>query len=781
MRYRICILALLVLPAVVPAQTLSHWTYVQVDSTRDKWGDYAEPDWLRYFGLAMGDLTNDGFPDILAGRQVYVNPQGELNNKWEKQDLGMNIDGIFVVDVDGDEYGDIVGMALPDVYWLEAEDEGATRWRATKVAEVPATSHVNSQGFTTAQLDGHGPPELLIAGAGNIYALTIPDNPSEGLWPRLLVGKNTSDEGIGTGDLDGDGDIDIAAGRYSEKNQEEPTEVVWFANPGDDSENWETNVVGRSNHAVDRVDVADLNGDKRLDIVIAEERYPGREADGHLFWYENPKAAEDTKWERHLVVTQYSMNNLSVADLDNDGDTDIITSEHKGPTLALQAWSNDGQGNFTQNELDSGKESHLGTQLADLDNDGDLDIVSVGWDQPQYLHVWRNDNAASAIQWKHYSSENNDLPVPNSGGQQTASLATDLDKDGITDFVITERTAAPSVVWYKKNGERWDRMVVEDEALRIEAGSAHYDIDGDGDEDIVFAGESQSNEVWWWANPYPNYSKSWERFTIKKSGSNKHHDQLFGDFDGDDQQELVFWNQQGKALFLAEIPDKPTEAEEWDFHPIYRYNTDSQMEQLGQKGYPGWKDNNEHEGLAKADIDGDGTMDIVGGGRWFKHTGDGEFSENIIDASYVFTRAVAGQIIEGDRPEVVLVVGDGVAPMILYEYREGTWHKKEIVASLSNGHTIDLLDFNQDGHLDVFSAEMRLGEGNPDSKIQILLGDGQGNFNEHIVATGFGVHEGRLVDLDGDGDYDVLGKPYSWKAPRLDVWMNEGSSRPRAN
>ena len=32
-------------------------------------------------------------------------------------------------------------------------------------------------------------------------------------------------------------------------------------------------------------------------------------------------------------------------------------------------------------------------------------------------------------------------------------------------------------------------------------------------------------------------------------------------------------------------------------------------------------------------------------------------------------------------------------------------------------------------------------------------------------------------DFDGDGDLDVLGKPYNWDAPRLDVWINEGPAR----
>ena len=778
------------------ATTSDAWTYIEVDSTRSQWGDFAEPEWLRYFGLAARDVTGDGYQDIAAGRDFYRNPGGNMTGPWKKTDLGLNVDAILMLDVDGDEFGDIIGQALPDIYWLEAEDQAGSSWKATKVGTVPATGHVNSQGFTRADVVAGGKPEILIAGNGDIYSLEIPDNPDQTPWKQQKIGANSSDEGIGTGDIDGDGDIDIAAGRYAEGNaEEEPTQVAWWENPGDGGAEWTSHALGSSNHAVDRVAIADINGDNQADVIVAEERYPGLEPDGNLFWYQRPNDPAQEDWERHRIVTQYSMNNLDVADLDQDGDMDLVTSEHKGPDLSLQLWENDGRGQFTKHVLDQGKESHLGTQLTDLDGDGDLDLMSVGWDQPKFLHVWRNDaprsdtegakngssdsktssSASSQVTWKHYSTEKGDLPVPTSGGQQTASLTVDIDQDSVTDFVITERTSAPSVVWYKKNGERWDRYVVEDEPLRIEAGSAHYDIDGDGDQDIVFAGESQSNEVWWWENPYPDYAsdKAWNRYTIKKSGANKHHDQLFGDFDGDGQEELAFWNQQGKALFVAEIPDNPKETEEWERIAAYRYNTDSQMEQLGQKGYPDWKDVNEHEGLAKMDIDGDSIEDIVGGGRWFKYDGQGSYRENLIDASYVFSRSAVGQFIEGGRPEVVLVVGDGIAPMMLYEWQDGTWMRREIISELDNGHTIDVLDFNGDGHLDIFSAEMRFGEDNPDSKIRIMLGDGQGNFTETVVAEGYGVHEGRIVDLDDDGDYDVLGKPYSWKTPRLDIWLQE--------
>lgn len=378
--------------------------------------------------------------------------------------------------------------------------------------------------------------------------------------------------------------------------------------------------------------------------------------------------------------------------------------------------------------------------------------------------------------WKLYSSETGDMPTPNSGKQQTSDLVLDIDKDGVNDFIITERTEAPSVVWYKQNGEKWDKYVIDDGPLRIEAGSAAEDIDDDGDIDIVFAGESESNEVWWWENPYPNYKPKvpWKRYTIKTTGATKHHDQIFGDFYGDGNDELVFWNQREGKLFIASIPPNPKEVTEWDRKVVYQYYDDSEMYPRGIEGYPDWKTVNEQEGLAKIDIDGDGLLDIVGGGRWFKYDGDGGFQENMIDASYVFTRAAAGDFIEGGRPEVLLVVGDGVAPIFMYQWVKGIWVPKQITGVIDNGHTIQVVDFNNDGHLDIFSAEMRFGEGNPDAKTRVLLGDGKGNFTDYVIATGFGVHQGVMEDLDGDGDLDVLGKPYSWETPKVNVWINEG-------
>ena len=166
---------------------------------------------------------------------------------------------------------------------------------------------------------------------------------------------------------------------------------------------------------------------------------------------------------------------------------------------------------------------------------------------------------ASGLRWLHLSSRHGDLPVPTTSHQQTAALVADLDKDGLNDFVLAFREKGPALVWYRRTKTGWDRYVIEKDYLPIEAGGAVCDIDGDGYPDLVFGGDYQSNQVWWWRNPGKDWKPDvpWERHTIKKTGATQHHDQCFADFKGTGKPQLAFWNQQAKTLFVADIPAHP--------------------------------------------------------------------------------------------------------------------------------------------------------------------------------------------------------------------------------
>ena len=387
---------------------------------------------------------------------------------------------------------------------------------------------------------------------------------------------------------------------------------------------------------------------------------------------------------------------------------------------------------------------------------------------------------ATDVKWQHATSKNGDLPVPGESTQQTGNLIVDLDKDGVEDFVISFRVKGPALVWYRRTTQGWDRYVIEPQFLTVEAGGAACDIDGDGDPDIVFGGDYQSNEVWWWENPYPNFDPKlpWQRRLIKKGGKTQHHDQVFGDFENTGKPQLVFWNQGAKSLYIADIPANPRQTEPWTFLPVY-------SGQAGERGDPGGAFKYA-EGAAAADIDGDGIVDLLAGNYWFKYLSDGKFKPVKVGA--IGGRICAGKFIESSKhPQIVIAPGDGSGPLRWYEcagdpLKEGDWVGHDLLdRDMIHGHTLDVGDVDGDGHLDIFAAEMakwtekRPDSDNPKAQAWIFYGDGQGHFRKTVLATGHGFHEGKLADLDGDGDLDILNKPYTWDAPRIDVWLNNGT------
>jgi hypothetical protein len=153
--------------------------------------------------------------------------------------------------------------------------------------------------------------------------------------------------------------------------------------------------------------------------------------------------------------------------------------------------------------------------------------------------------------------------------------------------------------------------------LTVEAGGAVCDIDQDGDLDVVFGGDWQSNEVWWWENPYPKFDQAtpWKRHVIKKAGATQHHDQVFGDFLGTGRPQLAFWNQGAKVIYLAEIPADPRAAESWELTEIFSGTA-------GEAGRTAFK---YPEGMSAFDIDGDGKIDLLAGNIWLKHLGGKRF------------------------------------------------------------------------------------------------------------------------------------------------------------
>lgn len=367
------------------------------------------------------------------------------------------------------------------------------------------------------------------------------------------------------------------------------------------------------------------------------------------------------------------------------------------------------------------------------------------------------------FRWQHLSSARGDLPTPPGSDQQTLCLVADIDRDGCMDILIGCRNAPPALVWYRQEVKgKWCVYTVEAEPIPLEAGGALADIDGDGDLDIVAGGDYRNDTVYWWENPYPDYTpdKPWRRHVIKAGYGNQHHDQLFGDFDGDGKPELVFWNQGAGRLFWAPIPKDPRVGR-WRLYTIF--------EGAG-------------EGLAKADIDGDGREELLAGGRWFDYDNH-RWVHTVIDPTQSHPRIVAADFDGDRRVEVAMVPGDANGRLMLYRFqndprRTENWVKTDLLQTeVVHGHTLAIADFNCDDKPDLFCAEMRrwtAGDDNPEARAWILLNDGKGAFTPVEILRGHDWHEGRVADIDGDGRPDLICKPYNWHTPRLDIWLMRG-------
>ena len=376
--------------------------------------------------------------------------------------------------------------------------------------------------------------------------------------------------------------------------------------------------------------------------------------------------------------------------------------------------------------------------------------------------------SAAEPQWRHLSTLNGDLPLPGSASEQTGAVVGDFDRDGTNDFIISTRKVAPAVLWYRRTASAWERYVVEPEMLRVEAGGAVFDIDGDGDPDLVFGGDGSSDQLWWWENPYPNFDPKagWKRRIIKQGGGKAHHDQVFADLKGTGRPQLVFWNQRVEKLFLADIPANPSDTGPWPQVEIFDASKIATT--------------NKQEGMDVADVDGDGRVDLLAGMFWFKHIKGNEFKAiQVCDRP---GRIAAGKFKPGKHSQIISAPGDGIGPLRLYECagdpeKTADWVGRDLAGrDMVHGHSLAVADIDGDGRLDIFAAEMAQWTSgkeanNPDATAWIFYGDGQGGFRKTVFKTGFGFHEARVADLDGDGRIDILSKPYIWQTPRVDIWL----------
>ncbi|GAH50318.1 unnamed protein product, partial [marine sediment metagenome] len=117
-----------------------------------------------------------------------------------------------------------------------------------------------------------------------------------------------------------------------------------------------------------------------LDAVV---RFEAISKKGKIVWYENRGSAAP-EWNEHFIAAIVGPMSLDVADMDHDGDNDIVAGEHNlkhsSDAKAYVFENVDAKGEtWKPHVVYVGDEHHDGTRAVDIDNDGDFDIISIGW------------------------------------------------------------------------------------------------------------------------------------------------------------------------------------------------------------------------------------------------------------------------------------------------------------------------------------------------------------------------------------------------------------------
>jgi hypothetical protein len=654
---------------------------------------------------------------------------------------------VYAADVDGDGDWDILGAATAanSITWW-ANDGSGGGWSPTSIA---SGNFGGAASVYAADIDGDGDLDALGAASADDDVTWWENDGTGSSWTLhpIADGSFGGAASVYAADIDGDGDLDVLGVAST------AGDVIWWENDDGDGSAWTEHTVDGSFGGAASIHAADMDGDGDLDLLGAAE------TDNAIAWWENTNGDGST-WTEVTVDSGFGgAASVYAADVDGDGDLDLLGAAETDNAIAW--WENtNGDGSaWTEVAVDNSFGGAVSVYAADVDGDGDLDLLGAA-ETDNAIAWWENTNGSGSA-WTERT-------VDGGFGGAASVYAADVDSDGDLDL-LGAASLDDSISWWE-NETIHRSAIYPTEYIVNGAFSGAYavhadDIDGDGDIDILGAAGG-ANDIIWWENINGNGTELDEHTVVGDfSGAIAVYS---ADLDSDGDQDIL-----GAAFYGNDITwweNTNGDGSDWTAHPVV---VDS---------YYG------AGAVYAADMDGDGDLDILGAAYygavvtwWENASGDAtSLVEHQVSNGFGHASSVRAADLDSDGDLDFLGAAEESHDVIWWENTgpcTGTggactnWIMHVVDPDFLGARSVRVADMDRDGDLDILGAAR-----DEDSIVWWANnGSGTGWSSPHPVADGTfdGARTAEAADLDGDGDLDVVGSAAA--ADAISWWENDGT------
>lgn len=266
-------------------------------------------------------------------------------------------------------------------------------------------------------------------------------------------------------DIDLDGDMDVLSASVDSPNDN----ISWYENTDGQGNFGAQQIITIEVDGVVFVYATDLDGDNDMDVISVSG------LDHKIAWYENLGGSGNFGPQQIISTSASFPKSVYAADIDADNDMDIISASAGDDKIAWYE-NEDGLGNFGPQQIIS-TEAELATAVyaSDMDSDGDIDVLSAS-EGDQKVAWYENTDGLGNFGPQQIISTNQDSPI--------SIYAADLDVDGDMDIL----TAFPfeGVVW-NENTDGQGNFGPQQNITNHSVISDIYpqDLDQDGDTDLL--------------------------------------------------------------------------------------------------------------------------------------------------------------------------------------------------------------------------------------------------------------------------------------------------------